>query len=121
MVAWDATRSAVRALHDALPFLVGMREVVVLSVIGDKDFPEIASGPAICQYLSRWNIAARFETRKREMKAVGDILLEYAQRINAQLLVMGGFGHAREREFIFGSATRDIFEADLKMPVLLSH
>jgi nucleotide-binding universal stress UspA family protein len=40
---------------------------------------------------------------------------------DAQLLVMGGFGHAREREFIFGSATRDIFQATLTTPVLLSH
>ena len=34
---------------------------------------------------------------------------------------MGGFGHAREREFLFGSATRDIFQSNLELPVLMSH
>jgi nucleotide-binding universal stress UspA family protein len=36
-------------------------------------------------------------------------------------VVMGGFGHPREREFLFGSATRDIFQSTLQTAVLLSH
>lgn len=121
LVAWDATRSAVRALHDALPLLIRAREVVVVSVTDDKEFQATHSGEDICRYLGRWDIYTRFEPVKRGSQNVGDILLDCAARIKADLLVMGGFGHPREREFVFGSATRDIFQSNLQIAVLLSH
>ena len=43
-----------------------------------------------------------------------------AQAQGAQLLVMGGFGHSRLREFILGGATMGIFK-EMSLPVLLSH
>ncbi len=121
LVAWDATRSAVRALHDALPLLIRAREVVIMSVTDDKEFQATHSGEDICRYLGRWDIHSRFEPVKRGSQNVGDILLDGAARIKADLLVMGGFGHPREREFVFGSATRDVFRSNLKVAVLLSH
>jgi hypothetical protein len=51
VVGWDATRSAVRALHDALPLLTRTGDVVVATVSGDKQPPVLASGPAVCRYL----------------------------------------------------------------------
>jgi nucleotide-binding universal stress UspA family protein len=121
LIAWDATRSAVRALHDALPLLKLAQEVVVISVMDDKDFQESFSGKDLCRYLYRWNIDAHFEIAKRGSLTVGAALLEYARGIEADLLVMGGFGHAFERELIFGSATRDIFQSAIELPILLSH
>lgn len=121
LVGWDATPSAVRAVHDALPLLTKAREVVIMSVIDDKAFRAPHSGTDLCHYLRRWGVDARFETVKRGSKNVGDVLLDQARRLGASLLVMGGFGHAREREFIFGSATRDIFKSNPEIPVLLSH
>lgn len=50
-----------------------------------------------------------------------DVLLNRAAEIEAALVMMGGFGHAMEREFLFGSATRDIFRSALETSVLLSH
>lgn len=50
-----------------------------------------------------------------------DVLLNRAAEIEAALVMMGGFGHAMEREFLFGSATRDIFRSTLETSVLLSH
>jgi nucleotide-binding universal stress UspA family protein len=47
-------------------------------------------------------------------------LLEAATRMKGDLLVMGGFAHPREREFLFGSATRSLFRSDFPLPVLLS-
>lgn len=121
LVAWDASRSAVRALHDALPILVHASEVLVVLVTGDRKFRAIESGPEVCHYLSRWNVKSRFELLERGDGGVGGALLEYATQVRASLLVMGGFGHAREREFLFGSATQDIFKANLDLAVLLSH
>lgn len=121
MVAWDATRAAVRALHDAMPLLARARQVVVASVGDDKELPLAASGPAICGYLGQREIKASFQALTRQQRGVGEALLFHARRLGANLLVMGGFGHAREREFLFGSATREVFQSHLDIPVLLSH
>ncbi len=121
VVGWDATRAAVRALHDAMPLLIRAEQIVVASVSDDKELPPAASGPAICSYLERRDINASFQTLTRQQRSVGEALLFHARRLGANLLVMGGFAHAREREFLFGSATRDILQAYLDIPVLLSH
>jgi nucleotide-binding universal stress UspA family protein len=122
LVAWDGTRSAVRALHDALPILTGgCRKVVVVTVADDKEPRASRSGDEVCSYLSRWGVQTRFELLQRGSRNVGNVLLGRAAEIEAALVVMGGFGHAREREFLFGSATRDIFQSTLETAVLLSH
>jgi nucleotide-binding universal stress UspA family protein len=121
LVAWDGTRSATRALHDALPLLTQAREVVVASVVDDKELRVSRSGEEVCRYLSRWGVQARFELLQRGSRNVGDVLLGRTAEVEAALVVMGGFGHAREREFLFGSATRDIFRSTLETAVLLSH
>jgi nucleotide-binding universal stress UspA family protein len=121
VVAWDATRSAVRAVHDALPLLVQALEVIVVSVVDDKTISTPDTGNALCRYLARWNIASKFETTNREKLAIGTALLTYARQVNADLLVMGGFAHGIEQELLLGSATRDVYRANLEIPVLLSH
>jgi nucleotide-binding universal stress UspA family protein len=121
VVGWDATRAAVRALHDAMPLLIRARQIVIASVGDDKELPLDASGPAICSYLQQREIDASFQALTRQQRSAGEALLFHARRLGANLLVMGGFGHAREREFLFGSATRDVFQTYLDIPVLLSH
>ena len=121
LVAWDGTRSATRALHDALPLLIDAKEVVVASVEDDKELRISRSGDEVCRYLNRWGVQARSELFRRASRNVGDVLLGHAAEIEAALVVMGGFGHAMEREFLFGSATRDIFRSTLETAVLLSH
>ena len=121
VVGWDATRSATRALHDALPLLTKARKAVIISLSDDKVFRLPESGPEVCRYLERWGIDASFDAPKRKQDKIGNELLLHAKRLKADLLVMGGFGHAREREFLFGSATRDIFQSHLELPVLMSH
>jgi nucleotide-binding universal stress UspA family protein len=121
LFAWDATRSAVRALHDALPLLMRAQEVLIVSVTDDKELRAPRSGEDLCRYLARWSIDARFEPVERKDRTVGATLHLCALQTGAELLVMGGFAHAREREFMFGSATRDIFQSTLEIPILLSH
>jgi nucleotide-binding universal stress UspA family protein len=121
LFAWDASRSAVRALHDMLPLMSGSHEVIVVSVVDDKEIYDPQSGEQICSYLARWGIGARFHPVRRGSEKIGLLLLDFAKRLNASAIVMGGFGHSREREFIFGSATRDVFQSRLEIPVFLSH
>jgi nucleotide-binding universal stress UspA family protein len=121
VIAWDGTRSAVRAVRDALPLLAKAREVVVVSVIDDKPFSIPDSGPALCRYLTRWQIDAKFSTHRRETLNIGTTLLSYAQQAGADLLVMGAFAHGFERALMLGSATRDLFGTRIGVPVLMSH
>jgi nucleotide-binding universal stress UspA family protein len=121
VVAWDGTRSAVRAVRDALPLLIKSREVLAVSVIDDKSFATPHSGHALCQYLTRWDVDAKFSTVHRENLNIGSTLLAYARQADADLLVMGAFAHGFERALMLGSATRDVFEARIEIPVLLSH
>jgi len=51
---------------------------------------------------------------------VADAILSHAADSNADLLVMGGYGHSRLREFILGGATRGVLQA-MTVPVLMSH
>ena len=102
VIAWDGTRSAVRAVRDALPLLVGAREVLVVSVIDDKPFSTPDSGNALCRYLARWHVDAKFSTIHRETLNIGTTLLAYARRAGADLLVMGAFGHGFERSLMLG-------------------
>lgn len=121
VIAWDATRAAVRAVHDALPLLVRARDVTVVSVVDDKTILTQGTGEALCRHLVQWNIASKFVAINREELAVGTALLTFARKVDANLLVMGSFAHGFEREIMLGSATRDVYRSYLEMQVLLSH
>ncbi|RZN07608.1 universal stress protein UspA, partial [Bradyrhizobium sp. Leo121] len=62
-------------MHDALPLLAQAREVLVVSVIDDKLFPIPHSGHALCRYLARWQVDAKFSTIQRETLNIGATLL----------------------------------------------
>jgi hypothetical protein len=101
--------------------LTRANNVAVVSVIDDKTFSIPGSEAGLCRYLARWNIDATFEAINRGNLNVGMCLLTHAIRADANLLVMGGHAHAFERTLMFGSATRDIFGANIEIPVFLSH
>jgi nucleotide-binding universal stress UspA family protein len=113
VVAWDAIRSAARAVHDALPLLRRAREVVVMTVIDDNTFWKPDTGVALCRHLAQWDVPARFDAVNRGHRGVGLSLLDHARHAHADLLVMGAFAHGIERELMLGSATRDIPSASL--------
>lgn len=118
MVAWNGTREATRAAHDALPMLAQADEVVVFSV-NPEDRDHIA-GADICTHLARHGVNATPKHIVAPDMRVGDILLSAVADNGIDLLVMGGYGHSRLRELAFGGATREIFNA-MTCPVMMSH
>jgi nucleotide-binding universal stress UspA family protein len=113
--------AASRALHDAMPLLATASDVVVVTVLGDKELQPEESGEEVCRALNYRNIPARFEAIRDDAQDVGATLVQSAARVEAELLVMGGFAHPMERQFLFGSATRSLFGSGFPFPVLLSH
>jgi nucleotide-binding universal stress UspA family protein len=122
MVAWMPTREATRALHDALPLLEEGAAVDVVAVDPDRgdyghgDWP----GADIGAHLARHGFRVESTTLPRQDKTVAGVLLQHAVERGAQLLVAGGFGHTRFREWVLGGATGELLGAT-QVPILFSH
>ena len=115
LVAWDGGAQAARALGDAMPWLARAKRVEVATV-GAADHERSAARAA--RHLARHGIPAK--TRALPGGDVAAALLSYAADAEADLLVMGGYGHSRFREVILGGATRGILES-MTLPVFMSH
>lgn len=122
LVAWKSNRESARALNDALPLLRQAQSVTVLAVNpedgigGDGDVP----AADIALHLARHGIKATAAHTVAAEISVGDALLNHADEMGADLIVAGGYGHARLREFAFGGVTRTLLTT-MTVPVFLSH
>jgi nucleotide-binding universal stress UspA family protein len=120
IVAWDGGASAARAARDALPWLVEAETVEVVSVLGEKDIGDQASGADIARHLARHCREVCVTVLPVGEQGVAAALSARGTSTHADLMVMGGYGHSRLREFILGGVTRDTF-ARTEIPTLLSH
>lgn len=103
VVAWDGSRTAARALRAAVPLLRGFASVHVVTVRkkADAAFPPTDA----LRYLARHEIHAEYRESVVD-GSVEETLAREIARCDAQLLVMGAFGHSRLREFLTGGVTR---------------
>jgi len=119
-IAWDMSRSAARAVGDALPLLKGAKSVQVLVGRGEKAIDSSRPAASLVTYLSAHGISAAVDEFDVSGQKIGDALLGRATRHKADMLVMGAFGHSRLREFVLGGATRRILDTS-SIPLLMSH
>lgn len=121
LVAWNGSREATRAVHDALPILARAEQVTVLSIDPHMESEGARlAGADIALYLARHGATTRVASIEGADLAVGDLLLSYAADKDIDLIVMGAYGHARLREMVLGGATRSLLQ-HMTVPVLLSH
>lgn len=120
MIAWDGSRAASRAVADAREFLNLAERVTILLVTDEKEFPNSDIGEQLADHLARHHIAADIAKTNSDGCAVAETLQDYANEIDAGLLVMGAFAHSRMRDFVLGGATNGILK-NLRVPALLSH
>jgi nucleotide-binding universal stress UspA family protein len=121
MIAWDGTRAAARAVADAGLFLQRAAKVTVATVTEEKLLPEGEPNARLMDYFSRRGLDAQAVTiGGGRVNPVAQLLQDKAKEIGAGLIVMGGFGHSRMRDFVLGGATNGILK-DLQVPALLSH
>lgn len=120
MIAWDGSRTASRAVHAALPVLALARQISVVMVGRAVDRDPGEPGADLATYLARHGLSVEIETIPSPETGVADALLNHAADRGFDLLVMGGYGHSRVREFFFGGATRDIL-ASMTVPILMAH
>jgi len=122
VVAWKDTREARRAVSDALPFLERARQVLVVEVCEDED--EVSARirlQDVADHLGRHGVKASTAVRAQGGGgSAAAAILDAAKMQDAGLIVAGGYGHARMREWIFGGVTRDLLGQG-RRAVLLSH
>jgi len=117
LVAWNGSTQAARAVSAALP-LLRAAEAVVVAVVGTPAEPAQADD-ALLAWLARHGVDAELAADTTTLD-VGDCLLSLAADRASDLLVMGGYGHARLRELLLGGATRTILQT-MTVPVLMAH
>ena len=120
VIAWDGSRVAARAVADARAFLERASMITVVTVTDEKPLPAQRIGERLALGLKTRGLVAETATIQAGDSSIGAALQEHALRIGGNLLVMGGYGHSRVRDFVLGGATDGIL-ADLRLPVLLSH
>ncbi|MEX1251371.1 MAG: universal stress protein [Hyphomonas sp.] len=119
-IAWDMSRSAARAVADALPLLKRAKSVHVLVGRGEKGIASSQPAAPLVAYLAAHGIGAAVDEFDVSEQKIGDALVWRAASHNADLLVMGAFGHSRLREFVLGGATRRVLDTT-PIPLLMSH
>lgn len=120
MVAWNATREAVRAVSDAMPLLQRAQRVEVVTVNPSHGAEGDVPGADICLHLARHGVRAEAHQIVVSDIDVGNLLLSRAADEEVDLIVMGAYGHSRFRELVFGGATRHLLD-HMTVPVMMSH
>ncbi|MDE2068975.1 MAG: universal stress protein [Bradyrhizobium sp.] len=120
VVAWDFSRSAARAVADAIPMLEKAKGVRVVTVTNEKVIDNQHSSEELAKNLARHRIDVTLERVDATGRSIGDVFAMEVASCNADLLVMGAYGHSRFREFILGGATRSMLSKPL-LPILFSH
>lgn len=121
IVAWNQSDEAMNATRLALPFLKAA-DLVDITVIDPPTHGAERSDPGgmLCQMLVRHGVKAEVSVLARSLPRVSDVLARHIWDQNADLLVMGAYGHSRIREAILGGATRNMLEK-AEIPVLMAH
>jgi nucleotide-binding universal stress UspA family protein len=120
MVGWDGSRTAARAIGDAMPLLKGAKMIDVVTVATGPAKNTENPGVDIRQHLSRHGLNVEVKNIMAGDIDVTNAILNHAADTSADFMIMGGYGHSRLREYVFGGATRGILMA-MTLPTLMSN
>ena len=106
LVAWDGSKEAARAVHDALPLLRRAASIEVLTIYTEKHRGEdLIPGADLAAHLARHGLQVTARTLDGVEIGVTDALLSHVANSAVDLIVMGGYAHSRLRHLVFGGAT----------------
>ena len=121
IIAWDESHEATRAVHDALPLLECAENIRIVSV--SKDDKEEKESMIICddlrEHLAHHGVQAEVVSPKKSDKGTGSTILESALEYDADLIVMGAYGHSRFKEIVLGGVTKYMLD-HATIPLFLS-
>lgn len=122
MVAWDRKRESTRAVNDALPFLTRASLVELVAVTSkkpapDKKFDRCADLAVHLGFHGIQSVTNNLIARDID---ITNLLLSIITDGDIDMVVMGGYGHARLRETVLGGVTKDVL-TQMPVPILMSH
>jgi nucleotide-binding universal stress UspA family protein len=118
VIAWNGSAESARTIAFGMPFLLSAERVEVLTVEGHT-FPGPGGGEVVA-HLARHGIAAGSRTLKAGERPAGEVILDEAGDIGADLILKGAFTRSRFRQVVFGGTTQHILDY-ARLPVLLAH
>ena len=121
VIAWNQSNEAMSAVRKALPALKAAKLVDITVIDPPAHGPERSDpGGQLSQMLARHGVHAEVSVLAKTMPRVSDVLNRHVRDTNADMIVMGAYGHSRFREAILGGATRNMLEL-AEVPVLMAH
>ena len=102
-----------------MPFLsrAGAVEVVTIE---SRERRNALVGAKIAEHLARHGLKVELRPIVAPDFDVANTILSHAADNSTDLIVMGGYGHARLLEFVLGGATSGILSA-MTVPTLMAH
>lgn len=121
VVAWDSRLEASRAVREAIDLLVAADEVrlVLVDPVAGEMYQGVEPGADAAAYLARHGVKVTVDRLPSEGRSIAEILSRHAVDNSADLLVMGGYGHSRLRQRLFGGVTKSMIE-DQPLPILMA-
>jgi nucleotide-binding universal stress UspA family protein len=121
VVAWNGSRESARALAESLPYLHQAKKVGVVIVVGPQPTEADAlRGNDAVQHLRHHGINAVKYRATGEEDETADVLIGECRKLDANLLVMGSYGHSLLHELLPGSTTSRILRRS-PFPLLIAH
>lgn len=122
LIAWKDTRQTARAVAEAMPLIEKATRTAVVLVDADRGYVDEKREPGadLARHLDRHGTKVEIELVESAGRAVGEVILDRAHRMSADLVVMGAYGHSRAREWVLGGATVEML-AKCEIPLLLAH
>jgi nucleotide-binding universal stress UspA family protein len=122
LAAWNASREAARAISASMPLLraADAVQVTTFNARGGRGGHGDLPGADIATFLARHGVRANVSGTSSKEVDIGNQILSRAADFDADLIVMGGYGHSRAYEFVMGGATRTVLES-MTVPVLFAH
>lgn len=121
LVAWNHSRESMHAIHGALPLLAHAGHVLVLEGSAQEDRLDARHLPQLDLrgWLKRHDIDAEFRSFAPK-NDFGAGILAAAREAQADLIVMGAWGHSRIAELVLGGATRHLLQHS-DLPLFVAH
>lgn len=122
VVCWKPTREAARALGDADEFLGGADQISVVTVDATPSESGFGEHPGadIAAHLARRKLKVSLANIDSIGRSQAKAIQDHALSVNADLIVMGGYGRSRLSEFVFGGMTREMLQT-ATIPILMAH
>lgn len=119
VIAWNGSREAARAVSAALPLLKAAKQVTILTGEG-RDDSGVAHPTSLARHLAAHGLSCELWPYQPDDRPVAASLVRETQKIGADFLVMGAYGHSRLRELVLGGATRAALKAE-ELALLMAH